>query len=161
MPEQIGSHIFKLFIGMALILAVSCEKDGDCASISDSVIKVLFLDSASGEPVQQSFDSIFILGLEDTILFEGMTGVNQFFNLPVDPFADSVAYIFAQSDTIPTVFFDTMVFAYSIQQNIISPVCGVEQVFNELSVKTTTFDSVMIVNDSLITSAPANVQVVR
>lgn len=147
---------FLYFIfGFIFFLIWGCEKEGSCGSIHTTVAIVRFYDRDAN---LQSlvFDSVYAIG-NDSIFYDS-TNFMDAFGLPVNPFSDTTAFIFAgKNDTAS--FFDTLVLSYQIRQQYISRLCGVEQTYSELRIDATTFDSTFISNDSLLILNNENIRI--
>ena len=96
------------------------------------------------------------------------------FGLFLDPAVDETTYLFEIVPyTIDTLSFDPVetetnilpaeshfiTFSYNRRQRIISPDCGVEQSFYNLTIVDHDFDSAAIVNDTLDRYIPVNVKI--
>jgi len=102
------------------------------------------------------FDSVYALG-NDSIFYKEIN--RSLYELPVNPFADTTAFIFAGGDPQDSTRIDTVTISYNKIENIVSPLCGVEQRFFGLLVTFTTFDSLVLVKDSLLLINEENIQI--
>ncbi len=153
----IKNFIFLLLFTLGLIVGVSCEKDGDCASIFISIVKVrFFFDTGDLMTRKLRFDSVYALG-NDSIFYKEIN--RSLYELPVNVFADTTAFIFAGGDPQDSTRIDTVTISYNKIENIVSPLCGVEQRFFDLLVTFTTFDSLVVVEDSLLLINEENIQI--
>lgn len=141
--------------GLIFIFIWGCEKEGSCGSINTTIAIVRFYDQDANLQIM-AFDSVYAIGT-DSVLYTSDQASNAF-GLPVNPFSDTTAFIFAgKNDTIP--FFDTLVLSYQIRQQYISRLCGVEQTYSELRVDATTYDSTFISSDSLLILNDENLRI--
>jgi len=153
----IKNFIFFLLFTLGLIVGASCEQDGDCASIFISDVKVrFFFDTGDLMTRKLRFDSVYALG-NDSIFYKEIN--RSLYELPVNPFADTTAFIFAGGDPQDSTRIDTVTISYNKIENIVSPLCGVEQRFFDLLVTFTTFDSLVLVKDSLLLINEENIQI--
>lgn len=136
-------------IGGFLILVFACEVDSNCGSINvDYVIFDLVDLDAQGLEVEKSvlFDSITSPDAIITI-FEQRDTVDvklSSFLLPLNPVGDTTEYYFyyeGQTDTIR--------FSHEKINRVDSPECGIDMEFIGLDTVFQTFDSLIIVNDTL------------
>ena len=142
-------------LGVLFLFTWGCEKEGDCGSINTTIAIVRFYD-ADGNLMQVAFDSVYATG-SDSIFYD-TAGFVEAYGLPVNPFSDTTAFIFAASNDTASIF-DTLVLSYQIRQQYISRLCGVEQTYSELRIDATTFDSTAITNDSLLILNNENIRI--
>jgi len=153
--KRLGDCFLCFIFGFIFLVVWGCETEGSCGSIHTTVAIVNFYDLDSN-PQLLVFDSVYAIG-SDSILYDSTHFTNSF-GLPVNPFSDTTAFIFAgKSDT--ALIFDTLVLSYQIRQQYISRLCGVEQTYSELRIDATTFDSTFISNDSLLILNDENIRI--
>ena len=154
----IKNFILFLLSTLGLTIGASCEKDGDCGSIFISEVKVrFFFDTGDLKIRKLAFDSVYALGNDS--IFYNKENNRALYELPVNPFADTTAFIFAGGDPQDSTRIDTVTISYNKIENIVSPLCGVEQRFFDLLVTFTTFDSLVLVKDSLLLINEENIQI--
>lgn len=131
-------------ISLLLFLAMSaCEDEVSCVSDSTNIMGIRFykIDTVS----TQNADTVRILSLrtqEGKVLYADTLVTN--LTLPLNPSADQVSFVLEQDSTT-----DTLQLLYQREQRLISPECGVEQRFFNLSTGKQTFDSVRVREDEL------------
>ncbi|MCZ6901201.1 MAG: DUF6452 family protein [Bacteroidetes bacterium] len=153
------NSIFFLLFTLGLIIGASCEKDGDCSSIFIPEVKVrFFFDTGDIKRRMLVFDSVYALG-NDSIFFDQENNPMALYEVPINPFADTTTFIFAGGDPEDSTRIDTITVSYNNLENIVSPLCGVEQRFFDLLVTFTTFDSLVLVKDSLLLINEENIQI--
>ncbi len=140
-----------LFIGCCLLLA-SCFDKGDCLFTNTDVVKVNLMDLDTPSISHTvTFDSVFIPG---SVYFDNAQGTVSTLYVAVDPRKTQTEYVFRQLNRS-----DTLVLSYTNQTIVLSPDCGAYQYQDNLDVVYSTFDSVHIINQRLLTSVAVNVQI--
>lgn len=146
---------------VVVIYLTSCRNEIDCTTTATNLVKLSFFDSTN--TVQSlEFDSVFALGLEDSILLDTTGMTDTIFSLPLNPFELQTAFVFirtAINDMDTSRLLDTIGFGYSVQQLVITEECGAVQVYRDLDTLFHTFDSVFIDQPSLSTINARNVRI--
>ena len=138
-----------LFIGVSFLGFLSCSEESDCFSENTAIIRIEFFQLNTLDPdtsfyevdtlVFTSLKSVYVVGNEERQIIDS-TSVFQRMALPVDPRIDTTAYVIGR---------DSLTISYDIRQRILSPDCGVEQVYSNLDTLHSTFDSLVIDNRNL------------
>lgn len=132
------------FLGM-----LSCSEESDCFSENTASITIEFFRLNTLDPDTSfyeedtlflgSLNSVYVVGNRDSVIIENDTIVGQL-TLPVDPRVDTTAYVIGRNN---------LTISYDIRQRILSPDCGVEQVYSNLDTLFSTYDSLVIDNRDL------------
>lgn len=129
---------------LVLVVFSGCEVDSNCGSINvDYVTFSLLAVDDDGELLEQeiAFDSIVSPSSQVRFSLDSLvTG----FALPLNPGADNTSFYFYYNDTA-----DTIIFNYEKISTVDSPECGIIEEFRGLDTTRQTFDSLVIVNDTL------------
>lgn len=102
--------------------------------------------SRDGEEVNflENFDLIRAVGVDTVLYRRNETGINQL-SLPLNPAADSTAFIFVNEEKR-----DTLQINYKLVQRIYSPECGQQNEFTNISISGShSFDTVRVINPNL------------
>lgn len=132
-----------LFIVM--FIAVACSEGSDCYSDNTSIITIDFFKrnyGSSGAAFSKDVlvvNRVYAIGNEDSLIVENDTIFGTLV-LPVNPLNDTTTYRIGRH---------TLTVKYDIHQRIMSPDCGVEQVFSSLDTLTSSFDSLVIKSRNL------------
>ena len=156
--KQIRKLLIIFFVWSGCLWMLGCDPDGECASVFNSSLKVQFLDSGTFEPRNIVFDSVFAIG-SDSIFYNADDEGTSLFEVPVNPFTDTTAFVFVGKDRLDSATVDTLVVSYNFMENIVSPLCGVEQIYNNLLVTFTTYDSLVSASDSLLLTNDRNIEI--
>ena len=156
-----------LFLFLTLLIATACD---DCIFISTNttIVSVRFYrknpSKTIKKPIRYVFDSITTsvnrLLQKDSIknLPANLTVI-----LPLHPYEDqSKYYISTKVRNNNGVFVskkDSLVFSYERSFSVVSPRCGYDQKINNLKIKTTTLDSVVIFKPTLEVNDTVNVRI--
>ncbi|MEM9671576.1 MAG: DUF6452 family protein [Bacteroidota bacterium] len=142
--SRLGVLIALIFFGLS-----ACEEESDCITDSTNVASVEFTKLISNEgsnSEEDALDSTIVLA-EGSVARLPTDRGNQT-GLPLNPASNtSTFYVFRQTEE--GIFTgDTIVLNYRREQTLISPECGPDQQFTDISVDTalTTFDSVLVRN---------------
>lgn len=139
------SFLYSLLFAI-LFGAVACSEGADCYSENTSIITIDFFklnytnpDTSFYERDTLVVNRVYAIGNEDSLIVENDTIFGTLV-LPVNPSSDTTAYrIGRQALTVK----------YNIHQRIMSPDCGVEQIFSNLDTLTNSFDSLVIKSRNL------------
>lgn len=133
--------LFVFLLGLA-----ACSEGSDCYSENTSTIKIEFFQINNSDPDTSFFEtdtlvlnSVYAIGNEDSLIARHDTIVGTLI-LPVDPLEDTTAYRIGR---------DLLIIQYDIRQRIMSPDCGVEQVFSNLDTIANPYDSLVIKSRNL------------
>jgi hypothetical protein len=137
----------------------SCRNDLDCTNTASNAARIVFIDTTNGEIASITFDSVLIMNIADTILYDSLN-ISDTLQLPLDPFNDETMFLFYSKigDSIPES--DSLQLGYSITERLISEDCGAVQVFNNLDTIFHTFDSVYIENPNVRITNEINLRIV-
>ena len=135
-----GVLIALIFFGFS-----ACEEESDCTTDATNVASVEFTKLISNEGSNSEEDV-----LDNVSTAKG--GSEAFFAIdpfgfPLDPTSNSTTF-YVRRERESTLTVDTIVLNYRREQTLISPECGPDQQFMDISVDTTltTFDSVLVRN---------------
>jgi hypothetical protein len=155
-----------LFILLSLVMTMSCD---DCVFVSRNITSVAIRfyrknpSKTIRKPIRYVFDSIQTAtrGLiqKDSI---SNAPLNLTVNLPLHPFEDeSKFYILSKvrQGSILVQKKDSIVFSYQRNFAVVSPRCGYDQRIDNLRIKTSSFDSVVIFKGSLEVNDTVNVRI--
>lgn len=139
---------FVFVLGAVCLLGmVACSDGSDCYSDNTSTITLEFYrlndtdpDTSFYEKDTVVFGEVYSLGKPDSLLVKEDSAYFSPLVLPVDPTIDTTAFVIGEHALVVT---------YDIRQRIMSPDCGVEQVFSSLDTLSSTFDSLAIKSRNL------------
>lgn len=122
------------FLGLA-----ACEDEASCVSSNTNNITIdLFkIDTVEGNVVDTFRNLSIITETGVKLIFNDTSR----FSLPLNPSTNQVSFIVQYDSTV-----DTLRFNYDREQQLISPECGVDQRFYNLTVAQQTFDSLQVLN---------------
>ena len=152
---------FYAVILFLLVYVCSCRNEIDCLNTSTNLVKLSFFDSTRS--IQSLvFDSVFAIGLEDSIFYDTMSTADTLFSIPVNPFELNTMFVFiltqeTESDTLRRS--DTLHLGYTIRQRVITEECGAVQFYNQLDTLFHTFDSLVIDRSDLSTINARNIRI--
>lgn len=151
-----------LLLGMGLLLLngilLGCDPEASCVSLSTNEYDIGFVTTnEEGEEVAETvfFDVVRVLE-SDTIFFtRNETGISSL-KLTLNPAADTTTFIFeeivgeegAGEEEMEEVI-DTLQVAYRRNYRLISPECGIEINYSDLSVVYHTFEEVQALTTQL------------
>jgi hypothetical protein len=141
--SRLGVLIALIFFGFS-----ACEEESDCSTSSTNVATLEFtkLISNEGSNSERDIASNILVFRDGSDIPVGDDNTNSI-GLPLDPASNSTTlYVFRELENTSTL--DTIVLNYRREQTLISPECGPDQQFMDISVDTalTTFDSVLVRN---------------
>lgn len=136
-------------IGSFLMLVFACKVDSNCGSVNvDYVVFDLVNLNAEGVEQERSvvFDSIISPQAVITIFQQPDTSDLEVssFPLPLNPVGDTTDFYFYYEGNS-----DTLRFSHEKINRVDSPECGIDMEFIGLDTVFQTFDSLIIVNDTL------------
>ncbi|RUA31442.1 MAG: hypothetical protein DSY77_13075 [Bacteroidetes bacterium] len=148
------SIIKKSIVLLLFTIIFACDVDSNCGSINVDYVTfstVTLNANLEERPKEVRFDSIFspqtdsIFVLNDTVTISN-------FSLPLSPAENQTDFYFYYSvnnsgDTVS--YGDTIRFTYEKRNRIDSPECGIDMEFIGMDTAFQTFDSLVIVNDTL------------
>jgi hypothetical protein len=134
---------------LVCLMMTGCFEDSDCTTDYTNVAKVRFYSKITNETEEQNFLSVFIQE-NDSILGSNTNTAN--YRLPLKPGAESAGFRFDG---------DSLVLGYRSRAFLKGLNCDPEQVYDQLVITTTSFDSVVIVNDILDVEIDENIRVYR
>jgi len=139
------NFVKKLFFLVALGLILACEVDSNCGGTNVNYVTLSSFQltgvNREEEIREVNYDSIKT-DMSDSLLISDSLSSN--FRLPLDPGKRSTTFYFYYDETA-----DTIVFSYDKRNRVDSPECGVDFAFTDLDTVLQTFDSLIIVNDTL------------
>jgi len=140
-----------LFIVCCLALS-SCFDQGDCLYANTNLVKVNLMDLDTPSSTHPLFlDTVF---LPDQRIYDAVDTTVTSLGIPVDPTKTETTFVFRRGE-----IYDTLVLSYTNQTIVLSPDCGSALFQNNLEVKYSTFDSVRVVTNQLLTSAKVNLEI--
>lgn len=141
-----------LFIGCCLLLA-SCFDKGDCLFTNTTVVKIKMMDLDTPSIAHEIvLDTIFFTSssLGGIVVNDTITEAAVY----IDPSQTEMEYFFQHDGRV-----DRLVLGYTNQTIVLSPDCGSYLYQNDLEVKQSTFDSVHVTNNRLLTSVTNNIEI--
>lgn len=133
-----------------MVLVTACLSEQDCLVTSSNLIKIQF-KSLKNKNKNIKLDSIEVAGLG---YFYPTTDSISNISLPVSPISNEATFTFYYYKTAPNV-----TLGYLTQAEVISTKCGAFTNYIDLRVNSTTFDSLVLVNDQLRINQNVNLEV--
>ena len=137
--------IFKKSIIFILIISLfACQVDSNCGSINVDYIsfETVSLNANREEiDVQVIFDSIVSPQTDSVFFFQDTLNA---FQLPISPAENQTDFFFYYGPIV-----DTVRFTYEKRNRVDSPECGIDVEYLGMDTAFQTFDSLIIVNDTL------------
>lgn len=140
--------LFLVFL-IGFLGLLSCADESDCFSENLAAITIEFYGLNTLDPDTSFYEAdtlifssrrnVYIVGNRDTLIMENDTIFGKI-SFPVDPRTDTTAYVIGR---------DSLFIRYDIRQRVLSPDCGIEQVYSNLDTLFTTYDSVVVENRNL------------
>jgi hypothetical protein len=118
---------------------LACEDNTDCSSLTQSLVKVQFLTEKSPAPFL-GFEAVYPKIRPDSLI-TGTPLFNTLYDFPVNPGAEFTTYYFEGPGVL-----DSLTLGYTVQYAVISELCGVEVLYQDLQVLHHTFDSVAVIS---------------
>lgn len=141
-----GHHCLYYFFFTILFGAAACSEGSECYSENTSTISINFFKRNTLDPDTAFYEQdtlvvsrVYAIGNEDSLIVENDTIFGTLV-LPVNPQNNTTAYRIGRHN---------LTIRYDIQQRIMSPDCGVEQIFSNLDTVTYSFDSLVIKSRTL------------
>lgn len=156
------SHIFAanmgrfstLITGISIGLALfSCTEEPDCQDTRTPFARTQYYSLEEQRIEEIIIDSLWVEGGFAPVAVSDTTS---FSNLLLDPNANQTTYYFWIEDQL-----DTLTLAYNSKMEVKSPECGPFQTFFDISVVSTSFDSVVTVHSIADSRLPNNVEIYR
>jgi hypothetical protein len=137
-------------IGILILLFSGCLSEPDCIDTSTNEVIVAFkVNSSTIREI--TFDSIQVSGYPKN-LYEGSKVSSV--SLPVNPSTNTTSF---------TLYFEKKIedltVTYSKTSQLLSPSCGAFLYYSNLKVKQSSFDSLIVVNNKLLTNATGNIEI--
>ncbi len=134
---------FLYILALFFMGVVSCADDPDCITSTTDFVNIRFYEMENRDVDTLAVNSVTVLGVDSVLLtdeeFRGTLRV------PLNPLADSAIISFN------TEFGrDTLVLTYQTSTRLVSEDCGIEILFSNVSYTRNDFDSIAIVNSTLI-----------
>ncbi len=143
----------KIFGVLLLIFSIAaCSEFVDCSRETKTTAKISFFKKADGTSLEIAFDTITAIGT-DSIFFTAKDTLN-IYDIPLDPNSISTTFIFIKASVT-----DTLNLGYENQFVIIDEDCPPEIAFNNLEILSTSFDSLIIVENRLLIEVENNIKV--
>ncbi|ELR72204.1 hypothetical protein C900_01758 [Fulvivirga imtechensis AK7] len=139
-----------LFI-MAVMLMSACNEP-DCQSKTTNFVNVKFYKIENNELDTLTILSITAIAADDTVFVENLEVSSV--RLPLRP--DTTATVFAFDSNFGR---DTLILTYRKKARLISENCGVEVIFSDLGYSRNDFDSIKVVNQTLIEDITEDVKI--
>lgn len=147
--------IIKKGLVILLIAGIfACEVDSNCGSVNvDYVTFSTVTLNANLEEITKNvrFDSVFSPQTDSIFAYQDSNFISSF-RLPLSPVENQTEFFFYYSVNIAgdTVNYgDTIRFTYEKRNRVDSPECGIDMEFVGMDTAYQTFDSLIIVNDTL------------
>lgn len=143
---------------ISLMLSACLDENVSCVTTAYDTVRVSFLklDRQRARTDTLYFESVIasnglFLDIQDTALSR--------ISLPLNPSGDEVTfYVNWREDSSAELQTDTLVLSYDREQRLISPECGVEQRFVNLTSSSDAFDSLRIAEEEVtLFSNPVNI----
>ncbi|TRX51604.1 hypothetical protein FNH22_23880 [Fulvivirga sp. M361] len=131
---------------------ISCLDDPDCVRSTTDFVNLKFYQSEGGGQDTVDIERIVVLG-SDSVLLADTTFFSTVF-LPVNVLTDSVTFVFQTEFGI-----DTLALTYNSSSRLISEDCGVEVLFSNLREGRNDFDSLVVVNNTLIEAIDEDIRI--
>ena len=132
---------------------ISCFDKGDCLFVNQDIIKVNLVDKANPKVAKKiRFTSIVPSNM---VITNGTDSVSAVY-LIVDPTKTEATYTFEWAGRT-----DNIVLDYTNQTIVLSPDCGSYVFQDNLTVRETSFDSVRVINQRLLTSVGVNLEILH
>jgi hypothetical protein len=133
-----------------MVLVTACLSDPDCLVTSSNLVKIQF-KNLKNKNKNIKLDSVEVAGLG---YFYPTTDSVSNISLPVSPISNEATFTFYYYKTAPNV-----TVGYLTQAEVISTKCGAFTNYIDLRVTTTTFDSLVLINDQLRINQNVNLEV--
>ncbi|WNB18177.1 DUF6452 family protein [Marivirga arenosa] len=136
--------MIKKSILIALIFSIfACDVDSNCNTLNVDFVtfQTFTIKEGEEEQVQVIFDSI-VSPESDSTFFQSDT--LSIFELPLNPGSNQTSFYFYYGP-----FVDSIEFNYETRNAVDSPECGIDLEFVGMDTTFQTFDSLVIVNDTL------------
>lgn len=140
-----------LFAGILGVLFLSCLHEPDCISTATNLMRISLRMADVDSARTILFSSVTASGT-DTVFYENDSISS--LSLPVNPGTAQTIFKFYYDLEV-----DSMVVAYTRKTVVISPGCGAFNYFQELSIISTSFPTVTVLNPQLSTSGSANIEI--
>jgi hypothetical protein len=144
-----GHFLFTFLICLLLpFLFFSCYSEDDCSRRGKELVLVQFSDMA-GRPVSVRYDSVGTYVDNENLLIinkqsNWVSSDSSKYHIFLYPLVENVSFIFFKEDN------DTLEVTYEKNHRVISAECGLEQLYVNLSVSRSTFNSVNINQKNLL-----------
>lgn len=138
-----------LFVFFALL---ACEDNTDCSSLTRNLVKVQLL-SESDSPPLLLYEGIYPKTRPDSLI-TGTPLYNTLYDFAVNPSAGHTTYYFEGPGIL-----DSLTLGYTVQYAVISELCGVEVLYQDLEVLAHTFDSVAVVSPNFNRLTALNLEI--
>jgi hypothetical protein len=136
-------------LGLILFIFSSCLNEPDCIVTATNYVSISLVHLESDTAVL--FDSILVSGTPS--LYHEGDSVSSL-EVPVDPNQLTSTFRFYYNSTM-----DSIRVSYSRKAQLISPACGAFTQFQDLSILSTSFGDLKVVDPQLSTSAEANLTI--
>lgn len=138
-----------LFVFFAIL---ACDDNTDCSSLTRNLVKVRLL-SESDTPPLLLYEGIYPKTRPDSLI-SGTPLYNTLYEFAVNPGEASTTYYFEGPGIL-----DSLTLGYSLQYTVISELCGVEVLYQDLQVVAHTFDSVALISPSFNRLTELNLEI--
>jgi hypothetical protein len=137
---------------LAFFALLACEDNTDCSSLTRNLVKVR-LESESSPPPLLLYEGIYPKTRPDSLI-TGTPLYNTLYEFAVNPGEPSTTYYFEGPGIL-----DSLTLGYTVQYAVISELCGVEVLYQDLQVLAHTFDSVAIISPSFNRLTELNLEI--
>ena len=142
-----------LFLFSIPALLSSCFEGAECNTISGEYVKINVYKAADSTALPLRYSSLAINNQSNTFLVDTLLSS---IRLPLVSGVEQLTFYMNGNG-----FSDSILFSYSSIPRLINEDCGVEIIFDNLSVLTTNLDSVYLIEPFINDKTPANVKIYR
>ncbi len=143
--------IHKILLLAVIIGLSSCLDDPDCISPTTDFANALFYKLENNERDTVFVDSLMVMG-QDSLLLDSVSVTR--ITLPLSPTANETTFILASELGV-----DTLTVNYESRSRLVSEECGIDIILAELDFSLSTFDSVAVVNRTLIEDVNEDIRI--
>lgn len=132
-----------------MVAAVTaCQECDPVEDTANELIVAFFNSEQRFDEIKVGFDSVFTVQGQDTLGLSGLSTDSTTYRLPLPLAADTVTFIFASSeiqvvngDSLLAPFYDTLSVGFEHRTTAITPDCGIQEEFFNVSVDTNLLDA--------------------
>lgn len=142
-----------------LFVVTSCLNQANCLITSTNLVKISLKKVIDNSAATITFNSITVSGTSFSFYNNATTTA---LNLPVNPDTTETTFLFSYQETADGAIRNktaTLSLSYSNEIQLISEDCGAFQYQKDLAVVSTDFAKTKLLNTSLLTSVPSNLDI--